>query len=209
MKTEELTALGISEEVAAKVLAINGKDVEHAKSTVGDAKQKEIDKLTGERDGLQAKLDTATETLKKFEGIDLEQIQTELKDYKDRAEKAEQDYTRGITERDQKDWLKKKLDDYGVKSPLARKQIMREVMSPDEGLKWQPEKGDKPATFFGFDDYMKAAKEEDPSLYLTAEEQAELDKQKKLEEDGPEFTGPAGDEPGAGGKEKYTPPKIF
>ena len=209
MKTEELTALGISEEVAAKVLAINGKDVEHAKTTVGEAKQKEIDKLTGERDGLQKKLDTATDTLKKFEGIDLEQIQNELKDYKDRAEKTEQDYSRGITERDQKDWLKKKLDEYGVKSPLARKQIMREVMSPEEGLKWQPEKGDKPATFFGFDDYMKAAKEEDATLYLTAEEQAELDKQKKLEEGGPEFTGPAGDEPGAGGKEKYTPPKIF
>lgn len=209
MKTEELTALGISEEVAAKVLAMNGKDIERAKTSVGEAKQKEIDALTGERDGIQKKLDTATETLKKFEGIDLEQIQTELKDYKARAENAEKEYSRGITERDQKDWLKKKLDEYGVKSPLARKQIMREVMSPDEGLKWQPEKGDKPATFFGFDDYMKAAKEEDATLYLTAEEQAELDKQKKLEEGGPEFTGPAGDEPGAGGKEKYTPPKIF
>lgn len=209
MKTEELTALGISEEVAAKVLAINGKDVEHAKSTVGEAKQKEIDKLTGERDGLQAKLDTATATLEKFKDIDPDQIQSELKTYKERAEKAEQDYARGITERDQKDWLKRKLDEYGVKSPLARKQIMREVMSPEDGLKWQPEKGDKPAAFYGFDDYMKAAKAEDETLYLTAEEKAAAEQQEDLEKDGPEFTGPAGDKPGAGGKERYTPPKIF
>lgn len=209
MKTAELTALGISEEVAAKVLAINGKDIENAKTSVSEAKKKEIDKLTGERDGLRTQLDTANETLKKFEGIDPKQIQDELKTYKERAEKAEQDYARGITERDQRDWLKKKLDDYGVKSPLARKQIMQEVMSPEDGLKWQPEKGDKPALFFGFDDYMKAAKAEDDTLYQTAEEKAAAEQQEDLEKGGPEFTGPAGDKPGAGGKERYTPPKIF
>lgn len=47
MKKEELVALGIAEDVAAKVLEINGKDIEHAKSV----KDKEIKTLQDERDG--------------------------------------------------------------------------------------------------------------------------------------------------------------
>lgn len=207
MKTEELTALGISEENATKILAINGKDVEHAKATVGAAKDKEIETFTTERDGLQSQLDTANATLEKFKDIDPEQIQTELADYKKRAEEAETKYAKDVTERDQKAWLKAKLDEYGVKSPLARKQIMREVMSPDDGLKWKPEKDGKPATFYGFDDYMKAAKEEDDTLYQTAEEKAAAEKEKELDDKKPEFTDPLGDpKPGS---EKFKPPTIF
>lgn len=208
MKTEELTALGISEDTASKILAINGKDVEHAKSTVSAAKDKEIEALTTVRDSLQSQLDTANATLDKFKDIDPEQIQTELETYKTQAEEATSKYERDITQRDQKDWLKAKLDEYGVKSPLARRQIISDVMSEADGLKWQPEKDGKPATFYGFDDYMKAAKAEDNALYQTAEEKAEAEKQKNLEDKKPEFTGPAGDPPPKGGK-GYTPPKIF
>ena len=209
MKTAELTALGISEEIASKILAMNGKDIENAKASASEAKKKEIDALTEARDNLQTQLDTANETLKKFENIDPEQIQSELNTYKERAEQAEQKYVKDITERDQKEWLKKKLDDYGVKSPLARKQIVSEIMSPEEGLKWTPAKGDKPGAFYGFEEYMKAAKEEDDTLYQTDEEKAAAQKQKDLEGDEPKFTDPLGDEPGVGGKEKFTPPAIF
>lgn len=207
MKTEELTALGITEEVATKILAINGKDVEHAKATVGAAKDKEIESLTAERDGLQSQLDTANATLEKFDGIDPEQIQSELETYKAQAKEANDKFTREITQRDQRDWLKAKLDEYGVKSPLARKQIMSEVMSPDDGLKWQPETDGKKAAFYGFDDYMKAAKEEDDTLYQTAEEKAAEEKKKDLEDKAPEFTGPTGDPKPE--SEKFKPPTIF
>lgn len=207
MKTAEIVALGITEEVAQQILAINGKDIENAKATVTAAKDKEIATLTTERDGLQSQLDTATTTLKKFEGIDPAQIQAELQTYKTQAEEAEQRYTREITQRDQKDWLTKKLDEYGVKSPLARKQIVTEIMAEETGLKWQPAKDDKPAMFFGFDDYMKAAKAEDATLYQTAEEKAAAEQQAELEGRAPTFTGPAGDP--APAAEKYTPPKIF
>lgn len=207
MKTAELTALGITEEVASQVLAINGKDIENAKATVTAAKDKEIAALTTERDGFKSQLDTATATLKKFEGIDPEQIQQELQTYKTQAEETEKKYARELTQRDQKDWLKAKLDEYGVKSPLARRQITADVMSEESGLKWQPAKDDKPAMFFGFDDYMKAAKAEDDTLYQTAEEKAAAEKAAELEKKAPTFTGPTGD-PGSGA-EKYTPPKIF
>lgn len=208
MKTEELTALGISEEIASKVLAINGKDVEHAKSTVSAAKDREIGTLTAERDGLQSQLNTANDTLKKFEGIDPEKIQTELANYKQQAEAANAQLTREITQRDQKDWLKTKLDEYGVKSPLARRQIMADCMSETDGLKWQSEKDGKPAAFFGFDDYMKAAKAEDNTLYQTAEEKAEEEKKKSAEEGAPDFTDPLGGGNPEGGK-PFKPPVIF
>lgn len=207
MKTEELTALGITEETATKILAINGKDVEHAKTTAGAAKDKEIEALTAERDGLQSQLDTANATLEKFEGIDPEQIKTELETYKAQAKEANDKFAREITQRDQRDWLKAKLDEYGVASPLARKQIMSEVMSESDGLKWQPEKDGKSAQFYGFDDYMKAAKEEDNTLYKTAEEKAAEEKEKGLEEQGPKFTNPLSDPKPS--SEKYKPPTIF
>lgn len=207
MKTAELTALGITEEQATQILAMNGKDIENAKSTVTAAKDKEIATLTTERDGYKSQLDTATATLKKFEGIDPEKIQQELQAYKTQAEETEKRFSREITQRDQKDWLKAKLDEYGVKSPLARRQITAEVMSETDGLKWQSAKDGKPASFYGFDDYMKAAKEEDSTLYMTAEEKAEVEKQQQLEKKAPSFTGPTGDPAGDG--KKFTPPQIF
>lgn len=207
MKTAELIALGITEEVASQILAMNGKDIENAKTTVNTAKDKEITALTNERDGFKSQLDTANETLKKFEGIDPEQIQAELQTYKTRAEETERKFARELTQRDQRDWLTAKLDEYGVKSPLARKQITAEIMSEKDGLKWKPAEGGKPGTFYGFDDYMKAAKEEDSTLYLTAEEKAAAQKAAQLKEKAPAFTGAlSGAEDDS---EKYTPPKIF
>lgn len=193
MKTEELTAIGLTEEQATQVLAINGKDIEKHKTR--------ITALEGERDNYKTQLDTANATLKKFEGIDPTKIQEEIQTYKDQAEKAEKDYNHQITQRDQKDWIGKKLDEYGVTSPFARRQLTSDIMAEDSGLSW------KDGAFFGFDDFMKAAKEKDNSLYQTAEEKAAAEKAAALKNKAPTFTGPAGDpEPPT---KKFTPPKVF
>lgn len=186
MKTEELTALGLTQDQATKVLVMHGTDIETHK--------KKINALELERDGLKQQLSTAENTLKGFEGIDPGKIQEELETYKQQAEEAERHYAAQLTARDQQDWLKSKLDKYGVASPYARKQLAAECMAQDSGLSW------KDGAFFGFDDFMKAAKEKDPGLYQSAEEKAAAAK-------APQFTGPAG-EP-APKSEKYTPPKIF
>ena len=197
MKTEELTALGLTDEQAKQVHALNGKDIEAAKA----AKDRAIDDLKAERDGLQTRLGTAEDTLKKFEGIDPQKIQQEIQDWKQKAEDAKAEFAKQMTQRDQKDWIKAKLDEYGVSSPYARSAITAECMSPSAGLTW------KDGAFFGFDDFMKAAKQKDAGLYQTAEEKAEAEKAAKQKEKAPAFTGPTGD-PGTG-SEKYTPPKIF
>lgn len=209
MKTAELVALGIAEEIASQILAMNGRDIENAKAAMAATKDKEISTIAAERDGLRDQLGTANETLKKFEGIDPQQIQEELQTYKAKAEDAERRFTREITARDQEEWINARLDEYGVASPLARKQIKTEVMAEESGLKWQPAKDGRPAMFFGFDDYMKAAKEEDHALYLTAEEKAAAEKQADLEKKAPSFTGPTGEDGGNQGAMRYVPPKIF
>ena len=194
MKTEELTAIGLTEEQASQVLAMNGKDIEKYK--------KQITTVEGERDAAKAQLDTANATLKKFEGIDPQQIQQELQTYKTQAEEAEKKYTRELTQRDQKDWIGKKLDEYGVTSPYARRQLTSDIMAEDSGLSW------KDGAYFGFDDFMKSAKEKDNGLYQTAEEKAEAEKAAAQKAKAPTFTGPTGD-PAGGGDKKFTPPKVF
>ena len=193
MKTEELTALGLTEEQAAKVFAMHGKEL--------TAEQKKTQKAIEERDDFKGRLETAETTLKNFEGIDPEKIQGELADWKKKAEDAEKDFKAQLTRRDQQAWLKEKLDEYGVKSPYARKQLELECMAEGSGLAW------KDGQFMGFGDFMKAAKEKDSGLYLTKEEQEAADKAAKEAENAPQFTAPAGAQGAKGGR--YVPPKIF
>jgi hypothetical protein len=164
--------------------------------------EKQITDLTGERDGLQEQLTKANEALASFEGVDPAKLKEEVEKYKKAAKDAEADFKSRMTQRDQRDWLKGKMDEYDVKSPYARAQLISEIMSEESGLKW------KDGAFFGFDDYMKSAKEKDASLYLTAEEKEAAAKQKELEGNAPKFTGPANNGSNNGGN-KFVPPRIF
>lgn len=197
MKTAELTAIGLTEEQATQVLAMNGKDIESAKA----AKDKVIADLTGERDDYKARLETAETTLKGFEGIDPEKIQQEIQSYKQKAEDAEKDFAKKILQRDQSDWLKGKLDEYGVASPYARAQLIAEITDETSGLKW------KDGAFMGLDDYMKSAKEKDANLYQTAEEKAAAEKAAAEAAKAPKFTATTGVTKPEG--DKFVPPKIF
>lgn len=162
---------------------------------------KEVEKIELARDDARKRLEDAESTLKTFDGIDPKKIGETLETYKKAAEAAEQQLTRELTQRDQKAWLDKKLDEYGVTSGFARRQLVADCMQEESGLRW------KDGAFFGFDDFMKAAKEKDGSLYQTAEEKAAAENAAKLRENAP-FTAPVGD-PGAKGDKKFTPPKIF
>lgn len=198
MKTEELTALGLNEDQVKGVFALNGKDIEAEKAKG----KKALETAEADRDNYKAQLATATETLKGFEGIDPAKIQQEVSDWKAKAEQAEKDFAAKLTQRDQSDWLKAKMDEYGVTSPYARKQLITEIMDAENGLKW------KDGAYMGLDDYMKEAKKKDNGLYQTEEEKAAAKKAEEEKAKAARFAGKTGGEPGDGGK-KYTPPKIF
>jgi len=195
MKTEDLIALGLTEEQANKVFAMHGKAINAQKQKVTDAE--------AERDSVKSQLETANATLEKFKGIDPEKIQDEIQTYKTQAEEAQKNFSRQMTQRDQRDWITQKLDEYGVASPYARKQLIAECMADEGGLPW------KEGAFLGFDDFMKSAKEKDSNLYQTAEEKAAAEKAAAEQKKAPAFTGAASGGGEGGADKKFTPPKIF
>ena len=198
MKTEELTALGLTDEQVKSVFAMHGKDTT-ALQQENATLTKNVADLTAERDTLTNQLTAANDTLAKFGDSTPETMQAEIQKYKKQAEDAEKDFKAQLTARDQKDWIKKKLDEYGVTSPYARAALESELMSADSGLTW------KDNSFFGFDDFMKAAKAKDTTLYQTAEEKAAAGQQTKLEEKKPEFVAPLGQQKPQGNAKKEIP----
>ena len=183
MKTEELTALGLTEEQVKGVFALNGKDIEAAKQNT-------------------AELTKNYETLAKFGDATPESMNAEIEKYKNLAAEKEKAFKAQLTARDQSDWIDKKMEEYGVQSPYAREALKRECMS-DDGLKW------KDGSFYGFDDFMKAAKVKDPALYLTQEEKAKAQKQADLEGKAPEFVAPLDGDNSNSGSQRKELPKVW
>lgn len=101
MKTEELKAQGLTDEQISFVMAENGKDIGKV--------QKKLEDMTADRDNEKNRADSAEETLKKFEGVDVEAIKTELADWQKKAKDAEADYNKKIADRDFNDLLKESI----------------------------------------------------------------------------------------------------
>lgn len=195
MKTEELKALGLSDEQVRSVFELNGKEI--------DKQKRRIAELEADLENANEQFRQADETLKKFGDMTPDKYQEELEKYKKAAEDAKSEYESKLTRKDQSEWIDQKLDEYGVASPYARKQLKAECLSEDSGLKW------KDNAFFGFDDFMKAAKKNDNGLYLSEEEKRAAAEENAAKEKAPRFTGPMqGDGTGTETKTKV-PPKIF
>ena len=200
MKTEELIALGLTEEQAKQVFAMNGKDI--------NALQKKISTMETEREGLNEQIKAANETIAKYDGIDPAAYREEIERYKKQMEDTEKAYGEKLMKRDQTDWLNKRFDEYGVKSPYARRQLSSDAMSAESGLSW------KDGAFFGFDDFMKSAKSKDSSLYESADEKAareaaekEKEKEKEEQERKPGIVGKTGNDSGDDNPKKA--PRFF
>lgn len=192
MKTEDLTALGLTKEQADAVFALAGKDIAKL--------QKANETLTSERDDYKTRLDTAETTLKGFGGKTPEDIQKEIEKYKQDSADASKRFESQILARDQRDWLKGQYDKYGVSSPYARTALTAEAQAEGSGLTW------KDGAYMGFDDFMKKAKEKDGSIYLTDEEKAARGKGEPSGK-APEIVGHTGKDNPAG--KRFIPPKIF
>lgn len=118
---------------------------------------KRVGRLETERDGLQSQLDTATENLKKFDGLDADAIKNEVAEAKKRAEEAEKNLKEKLEERDYNDALKACFAGVKFSSASAGAAIMEQIRK--QGLKRE---GDK---LLGFDDAIKAAREADPDAF--------------------------------------------
>lgn len=97
MKTEFLKSLNLSQEVIDKIMAENGKDIA--------AEQKRADKIIQERDSyklkaenLEIQVNDANAEIQKFKDMDVEGIRQAADDWKEKAEKAEADANKQISE---------------------------------------------------------------------------------------------------------------
>lgn len=120
--------------------------------------EKKLSKVEGERDNYQQQLDTATETLKGFEGVDIETMRTQLKEWETKANNAERNYLAKLEARDFDDALKAAMDGYKFSSDAARKAVMSEVKGA--GLKL------KDGKILGLADLMDSIKESDASAFV-------------------------------------------
>ena len=186
MRTEELAALGLTKEQISKVHAMNGKSVAEYK--------KKLAELEAECETLKAEAEKAEAALLSLEGVNAEQVIAEIQSYKDTIANAQNNFDKQMTMRDQKAWVDKKLDEYGVNSSFARQQLTADIMSEDSGLVWQD------GEYYGFDDYMRTAKEKDGSLYQEKDTSAVVEI--------PHFTGPVDGHLKIYGESRNTP-KIF
>lgn len=130
---------------------------------------KKTEKAEGERDALQKQYDDAQETIKGFDGVDVEKLNKDIADWKERAEKAEKDAAAKILQRDQRDYLKGEFDKLEIKSERTRDSLMRDIMGED-GLKW------KDGAFMGLSDYLAKENEKDHFYQTEDEKKAAADK---------------------------------
>ena len=175
MKTEELKSQGLTEEQISFVMAENGKDLKKL--------QKENDNLTSERDTWKEKAEAAETTLKGFEGVDLETMQREISDWKQKATEAEKKAQEQLYERDFADALKTEFEGIKFSSDAAKRAIMAEVKKADLKL--------KDGKILGLNDLLSQMKEKDASAFVD-------DAQQQAQQNMARFTAPAGKSGSAG-----------
>lgn len=177
MKTEDLKAQGLTDEQVNFVMAENGKDLKKL--------QKENENLTHDRNTWKEKAETAENTLKGFEGVDLETMQRELSDWKKKAEDAEKNAQAQIYERDFNDALKTELESVKFSSEAAKRAIMAEIK--ESGLKL------KDGKILGLNDLISQMKEKDASAFIDEEQQ-------RAQQNAARFTQPFNRQSQSGGK---------
>ena len=158
MKTEELQALGLTEDQIKKVFELSGKDV--------NAEKKKTQAAEADRDQWKTRAETAEETLKGFDGVDVEGLNKQIEDWKNKAAEAEKDFQKQIEERDFADALKEEMEAFKFTSEAAKKAIMAEVK--EAGLKL------KDGKILGLSDLIGQIKEKDASAFAPDKDPAKF-----------------------------------
>ena len=134
---------------------------EHYKNAKEVAKT--LSKVEGERDDWKERAETAEETLKSFDGIDPENIKSELETWKQKAADAEKEFNAKIYDRDFSDALKAALDNVKFSSEAAKKSVMADIK--EAGLKL------KDGKILGLNDLIEQMKQSDASAFVDESQQ--------------------------------------
>nr|DAH27576.1 MAG TPA: minor structural protein [Caudoviricetes sp.] len=154
MKKEELLSIGLTEEQADKVFALNGKDIEKHKKAAEEAKadKEVVEKQLSDRD-------KDIEALKKSTG-DAAAIQKQLDELQGKYDKETEAYKFQLAQRDYQAAIDKAIADSGVKfSSKSAEKAFRAGIG-DSKLEV------KDGALTGFDKYLEKAKADDPSAFV-------------------------------------------
>lgn len=175
MKKEDLLSIGLTEEQADKVFAMNGKDVEKHKKAAENAKsdKEAVEKQLADRD-------KDIEELKKTSG-DAAKIQEKLDELQGKYDKETEAYKAQLAQRDYQSAVDKAISDSGVRfsSKSAEKAFRAGIR--DSKLEM------KDGALSGFKEYLEKAKSDDPSAFVKSG--TRIDSQGRLDGGG-EDTGP-------------------
>ena len=144
--------------------------------------EKKISKAENDRDSWKQRAETAEETLKGFEGKDLNAMQKEIDDWKEKATKAESEYNAKMAEHEKQELLKEAFADIEFTSESAKKAIMAQI-SENVSV--------KNGKLIGFNDLLEDAKKNDASAFVDKEQQ-------NLEQNKARFTQPMNNQNGGG-----------
>lgn len=153
MKKEELLEIGLTEEQADKVFAINGRDIERHKNAAETAKSD----LAAVKEQLEQR-DKDIEELKKSAG-DVDAVKKQLEDLQAKYTTETEQYQKQIADRDYSDAVTRAIMDSGVKfsSKAAEKAFISDLNTNRLNL--------KDGTLEGFDTYLKSQKDSDPNAF--------------------------------------------
>lgn len=129
---------------------------------------KKVGKVETERDEYKERAETAEDTLKGFDGKDLDAITKERDEWKIKAENAKKEYDGKIAEREKNDLLKEACEGIKFSSESARKAIMADIAASVSV---------KDGKLIGFNDLLEDAKKRDASAFVD-EDQEHLEQNK-------------------------------
>ena len=124
--------------------------------------EKKLSKAESDRDAWKQRAETAEETLKGFEGKDLDAMQKEIDDWKEKATKAESEYNAKMAEHEKQELLKEAFSEIEFTSESAKKAIMAQI-SENVSV--------KNGKLIGFNDLLEDAKKNDASAFVDKEQQ--------------------------------------
>lgn len=162
MKKEELIALGIDEEVARKILEINGKDIEKYKGQANKVNQ-DLEKYKAENEGLKTQLSEANTQIQSFKEMDIDGIKASAEEWKTKYETD----TKALNEK-----IAAKDYDYAIKDFMSNYKFIDDdvketVINKFKAKEFKLEEG----KFLGGEDFMKEYKENHKSLFVSDEPQ--------------------------------------
>lgn len=151
MKKEELLELGLNEEQANKILAMNGKDIERHKKAAEDAK--------ADKEAVEKQLADRDKDIEALKALDADGLKKQLEDLQTKYNTETEQYKTQLSDRDYSDALTRAIAGANIKfsSKAAEKAFIADLKANRLEL--------KDGALQGFEDYHKAQMEADPAAF--------------------------------------------